>query len=118
MSRSSRSIDEAFEALADPTRRSILELLRRRGIMTAGAIAAAHADISRPGVSRHLRILREAGLVIDEEAGRERLYRLNVAALARVHRDWFARFAPMWEQSLQQLKRNVEGGSAARGKTA
>jgi DNA-binding transcriptional ArsR family regulator len=111
MSKRAQAVSDAFHALADPTRRDILDLLRRRGTQTAGAIAAAHDDISRPGISRHLRILREAGLVIAEEAGRERLYRLNVAALARVHRDWFARFAPMWEDSLAQLKANVEGES-------
>jgi DNA-binding transcriptional ArsR family regulator len=109
MSRRAQSVDGAFQALADPTRRDILDMLRRRGSMTAGAIASAHADISRPGISRHLRVLREAGLVMAEESGRERVYRLNVAAIARVHRDWFARFAPMWEESLAQLKRNVEG---------
>jgi DNA-binding transcriptional ArsR family regulator len=109
VTRRAKTMDDAFQALADPTRRDILDLLRRRGSMTAGAIAEANAAISRPGVSRHLRVLREAGLVIAEDSGRERLYRLNVAALARVHRDWFARFAPMWEDSLAQLKRNVEG---------
>jgi DNA-binding transcriptional ArsR family regulator len=109
MSRRAQSVDGAFQALADATRRDILDMLRRRGPMTAGSIASAHAAISRPGISRHLRVLREAGLVIAEDSGRERLYRLNVAAIARVHRDWFARFAPMWEESLAQLKRNVEG---------
>jgi DNA-binding transcriptional ArsR family regulator len=102
-------VDDAFQALADPTRRDILDMLRRRGTLTAGAIASAYADVSRPGISRHLRVLREAGLVIADEAGRERRYRLNVPALARVHREWFARFAPMWEDSLAQLKANVEG---------
>jgi DNA-binding transcriptional ArsR family regulator len=111
MSNRAQSVSDAFQALADPTRREILELLRRRGTLAAGAIAAAHSDVSRPGISRHLRVLREAGLVVAEESGRERLYRLNVAALARVHRDWFARFAPMWEESLAQLKANVEGES-------
>ncbi len=114
MSRRTQAVDDAFQALSDPTRRDILDLLRRRGTLTAGAIATAHAEISRPGVSRHLRILREAGLVIAEESGRERCYRLNVAALASVHRDWFARFTPMWEDSLTQLKSNVEGTTRKR----
>jgi DNA-binding transcriptional ArsR family regulator len=113
VSKRAQAVDEAFQALADPTRRDILDLLRRRGMLTAGAIAVAHDAISRPGVSRHLRILREAGLVIAEESGRERCYRLNVAAFARVHRDWFARFTPMWEDSLAQLKTNVEGTARA-----
>ena len=70
---------------------------------------AAFPEISRPAVSRHLRVLREANLVIADESGRERHYRLNVAAFARVQRDWFARFAPLWERSLEQLKATVEG---------
>ncbi|HET6614324.1 MAG TPA: metalloregulator ArsR/SmtB family transcription factor [Dehalococcoidia bacterium] len=109
MSERAKAVDEAFQALADATRRDILDLLRRRGTLPAGAIAAAYPEISRPAVSRHLRVLREAGLVIADESGRERHYRLNVAAFARVQRDWFARFAPLWERSLEQLKSTVEG---------
>ena len=103
-----KAIDDAFQALADPTRREILDLLRRRGALPAGAIAGAFPAISRPAVSRHLRVLRGAGLVIGDESGRERHYRLNVAGFARVQRDWFARFAPLWERSLEQLKGTVE----------
>ena len=99
---------DPFEALADPTRREILDLLRRGGTRTAGELAAAFPRISRPAVSRHLRVLREAGFVIAEEAGREWRYRLNAAALARMHRDWFARFTPLWEASLEQLKQRTE----------
>lgn len=104
-----RAAADAFAALADPTRRAILDLLRERGTMTAGQIGAAHPHISRPGVSRHLRVLRESNLVIAEEHGRERRYRLNLAALARMHRDWFARFIPLWDESLARLKQQVEG---------
>jgi len=103
-----RAAHDPFEALADPTRRAILDLLRRRETRTAGELAAAFPRISRPAVSRHLRVLREAGFVIAEEAGRERRYRLNAAALARMHRDWFARFTPLWEASLAQLKQRAE----------
>lgn len=116
MSDRSNDVDHAFQALADATRRDILDLLRRKGSLTAGAIAAAFPEISRPAVSRHLRVLREANLVIADESGRERHYRLNVAAFARVQRDWFARFAPLWERSLEQLKSRVEG--EARRKSA
>ena len=102
---------DPFEALADPTRRAILDVLRRRGTRTAGELAAAFPRISRPAVSRHLRVLREAGFVIAEEAGREWHYRLNAAALARMHRDWFARFTPLWDASLEQLKQRTEEGT-------
>ena len=108
MSARGSAAHDPFEALADPTRRAILDLLRRRETRTAGELAAAFPRISRPAVSRHLRVLREAGFVIAEEAGRERRYRLNAAALARMHRDWFARFTPLWEASLAQLKQRAE----------
>ena len=71
-------MDVAF-AIADPVRRDILMLLRD-GVMTAGAIAAGF-DISRPAISRHLRVLRESGLVVDEARGRQRFYRLDTAPL-------------------------------------
>jgi DNA-binding transcriptional ArsR family regulator len=107
---------DPFEALADPTRREILDLLRRSETRTAGELSAAFPHISRPAVSRHLRVLREAGLVIAEESGREWHYRLNAPALARMHRDWFARFTPLWETSLQQLKRRTESAARRRGR--
>lgn len=73
-------MDAVAQALADPIRRDILRMLRERPL-TAGAIGGAFA-VSRPAVSRHLRVLREAGLVRDEARGREREYRLDLAALA------------------------------------
>jgi len=100
---------DPFDALADPTRRGVLELLRERGVATAGEIADAFPHISRPAVSRHLRVLRECGIVIAERTGRERRYRIDASALASHYRDFFERFAPMWEDVLQRLKRQVEG---------
>ena len=70
---------DVASAIADPVRREIL-LVLRAGPLPAGEIAARF-DISRPAVSRHLRVLREAGLVRDEVAGRQRIYRLDVAPL-------------------------------------
>jgi DNA-binding transcriptional ArsR family regulator len=72
----------ALQALADPIRREILRKIRDAPL-PAGAIAAAFS-VSRPAVSRHLRVLREAGLVSAEVSGRERVYRLEVAPLAKV----------------------------------
>ncbi len=74
---------DPFDALADPTRRSILEMLRRGETRTAGAIAKEFPNISRPAVSPHLRVLRQAGLVTAEGVGREQRYRINGAALAK-----------------------------------
>jgi len=99
---------DPFEAIADPTRRAILALLGRRGETTAGAIAAAFPRMTRPAVSRHLRILRESGLVVVHASGRERRYALDVRALHELHRSWFEQFAPLWDQTLRRLKRRVE----------
>jgi DNA-binding transcriptional ArsR family regulator len=99
---------DPFDALADPTRRGVLELLRKRGVATAGEIAEAFPGISRPAVSRHLRVLRESGIVVAEQAGREWRYRIDARALASHYRDFFERFAPMWEDTLQRLKQQVE----------
>ena len=104
---SSRS-ESVFEAVADPTRRGILDLLRRRDTMTAGEIAAAFPGISRPAVSRHLRVLRDAGLVHAQEAGREWHYRLDPGPLRAVQDEWLATFAPLWQTSLRRLKQRVE----------
>jgi DNA-binding transcriptional ArsR family regulator len=82
---------DAVEAIADPVRREILERLRS-GPQPAGAISGWFA-ISRPAVSRHLRVLRETGLVVDEPTGRRRVYRLETAPLAELDA-WLAQFRP------------------------
>ena len=105
---------DAFGALADPTRRSILELLREQRTLTAGAIASRYPRVSRAAVSKHLRVLREARLVKARERGREWHYSIEPAPLEAIYREYLARFAPLWEDSLRQLKRQAEeGGDAA-----
>jgi DNA-binding transcriptional ArsR family regulator len=99
---------DPFEAIADPTRRAILALLGERGEMTAGAIATAFPRITRPAVSRHLRILRESGLVTSLSSGRERRYALDARALRDLHQSWFDQFVPLWEKALRNLKRRAE----------
>jgi DNA-binding transcriptional ArsR family regulator len=109
--------DLVFGALADPTRRSILELLREREHMIAGEIADRFPRMSRPAVSKHLRVLREAGLVRSEERGREHRYALDARPLADLQRGWLEQFAPHWERSLEQLKEQAEtraGGAGGR----
>lgn len=101
---------DPFEALADPTRRAILRFLADAGEQPAGAIAAQFPWITRPAVSRHLRILRESTLVTAARVGKQQRYALNAAALNRLHREWFASFAPLWEEALQNLKRSVDAG--------
>ena len=86
---------EAFAALADPTRRGILELLAV-GERSAGEIAG-HFRISRPAVSRHLRVLREAGLATAREEAQRRMYRIEPAPLAELDA-WLERFRPLPER--------------------
>ena len=100
--------DRVFGALTDATRRSILDLLREQEHMTAGEIADRFPRISRPAVSKHLRVLREAGLVHAEERGRENHYTLDSRPLADIQLGWLDRFAPHWERSLGELKRQAE----------
>jgi DNA-binding transcriptional ArsR family regulator len=95
---------DAVGAIADPVRRDILVLLRS-GPLTAGAIAARF-DISRPAVSRHLRVLRESGLVVDRAEGRQRVYRLDVAPLVEVDA-WLGQFRPGWSGRLDALETEV-----------
>jgi DNA-binding transcriptional ArsR family regulator len=95
---------EVVTAIADPVRREILAILRA-GPLTAGAIAERFA-ISRPAVSRHLRVLREHGLVIDEPRGRERVYRLDVAPLAELDA-WLEQFRDRWRHRLDALDTEV-----------
>ena len=107
-SATSSAPDAAFAALADPTRRRVLELLRDREQMTAGELAAAFPEVSRPSVSKHLRILRHARLVTVTQSGREWHYRLNTPPLATIHYTWMSTFVPLFDESLQRLKIRVE----------
>ena len=100
---------DVFGALADPTRRSILEFVRDRPGVNAGEIAGRFPRISRAAVSKHLGVLRRARLVRARERGREVRYTLDAAPLAEVYRDWLAKFEPLWQESLERLKRQVEG---------
>lgn len=99
---------DVVAALADPVRRDILVMLRR-GPLPAGAIAEAF-PISRPAVSRHLRVLREHGLIVEESAakdGRERLYRLETAPLGEIEA-WLAQFRNDWPAMLDALETEVQ----------
>lgn len=89
---------DAARAIDDPVRRRVLEMLRVAPL-TAGEIASRF-EISRPAVSRHLRVLRETGLVVDEVRGRERVYRLDARPLAELDA-WLAPFRPAWRERLE-----------------
>ena len=94
-----------FRAIADPTRRAILDLLREQG-RPAGDIARSF-PVSRPAISRHLRLLRRASLVREHREGRRRIYRLNPGPLSDVD-DWLEPYREAWTERLERLKTFVE----------
>ena len=97
--------DAIFRAIADPTRREILGLLRGRQ-QTVGEIAG-NFRMSRPAVSKHLRLLRSAGLIVTRQDGTSRLCGLNAKPL-RVIDDWLREYEAFWSATMQSLKSYVE----------
>ena len=99
------SPEATFQALADPTRRAVLDLLRQ-GSQPAGRIAQAF-PISRPAISKHLRLLRRAHLVEQRREGRHRFYQLNPDPLRAVD-SWLEQYRSFWSANLANLKTFVE----------
>src|SRR5215467_9816297 len=97
--------DVVFRAVADPTRREILRLLRN-GRRSVGDLASNFTQ-SRPAISKHLRLLRVAGLVVTHERGTTRLCELNAKPLRAID-DWLRNYEAPWRTSLRSLKRYVE----------
>jgi DNA-binding transcriptional ArsR family regulator len=97
-----------FEALADPTRRRLLELLAERE-RSAGELAGEFT-VSRPAVSRHLRVLRDAGLVRWREDAQRRIYALRPQPLAELD-EWLDRYRRFWPDALDRLERHLEKGA-------
>jgi len=104
-----RATKATFQALADPTRRAVLDLLRR-GAQPAGQIAGAF-PVSRPAISKHLRLLRRAHLVREHREGRHRVYHLNPEPLRAVD-SWIEQYRVFWAASLNHLKAFVEADYA------
>lgn len=96
-------MDQALRAVADPTRRAILRLVRDNEV-SAGDLARHFPELSRPAVSQHLRVLGEAGLVVARRSGNRRLYRLRVDGLADAGRF----FDDLWPDRLDRLKNAAE----------
>lgn len=109
------STEATFHALADPTRRAVLDLLRR-GAQPAGQIAEAF-PVSRPAISKHLRQLRRARLVMEHRRGRHRFYQLNPEPLKAVD-SWLEDYRRFWRINLANLKTFVEGEYARELETA
>lgn len=104
--RQATAADTVYRAIADPTRRAILDRLRA-GPANAGALAADFRT-SRPAVSKHLKVLRDARLVIDTRLGRERVYEIDPVPLQSVA-GWLEGYRAFWQASLDRLKRHLEG---------
>jgi DNA-binding transcriptional ArsR family regulator len=107
-------MEAALRALADESRRTMLETLSR-GPATAGELAAL-LPIARPGVSRHLRVLREAGLVEVQQDAQRRVYSLRLEPLAEID-EWLGRYRALWEQRLDALHTEIARGKHERRST-
>jgi DNA-binding transcriptional ArsR family regulator len=104
-------MEAVLRALADESRRTMLETLTR-GPATAGELAAL-LPIARPGVSRHLRVLREAGLVEVRHEAQRRVYSLRLEPLTEVD-EWLARYRALWEHRMDALHTEVARGKRER----
>lgn len=96
--------DQVFRALADPTRRALLDMLRSEDANVSTLVAAF--DVSQSAISQHLKVLRDARLVSERKAGRENIYTLEPAPLAEAY-DWIAHYAAFWESRLVKLGKHL-----------
>jgi DNA-binding transcriptional ArsR family regulator len=97
---------DVFNAIAEPRRRQIIELLARRGSLAVGALVLA-MGLPQPAVSKHLSVLRKVGVVLVIKEGRQRLYRLDAQQLKVVH-DWSKSFEQLWSHQLDRIKQRAE----------
>jgi uncharacterized protein YndB with AHSA1/START domain len=101
-------MDEVFRALADPTRRSLLDELFKQDGQTLTALEE-RSPLTRFGVMKHLRVLEEAGLVTTRKRGREKLHFLNPVPIRLVHDRWVSKYAAPWAAALTEIKHDLEG---------
>jgi DNA-binding transcriptional ArsR family regulator len=97
---------DVFNAIAEPRRRQIIDLLARRGSLAVGALALA-LGLPQPAVSKHLGVLRKVGIVSADRSGQQRVYRLNSEELKPVY-DWVKTFERFWTQHLDRIKSRAE----------
>src|SRR6202522_189382 len=100
-------VDEVFKALADPTRRDLLDELYREDGQTLGMLEERFS-MTRFGVMKHLKVLEEAGLVVTRKHGREKLHFLNAVPIRLVHDRWVSKYAEPWAAALSGLKHKLE----------
>ncbi|MCE9599191.1 MAG: metalloregulator ArsR/SmtB family transcription factor [Spirochaetia bacterium] len=100
-------LDIVWKALSDPTRRAILDLLRR-GPRATTEIVEAFPAMTRHAVMKHIEGLREAGLVHTREEGRRRINSINAVPIRRIYERWMGPFAELWSSALLRIKEDVE----------
>jgi DNA-binding transcriptional ArsR family regulator len=100
-------MDEVFRALADPTRRKLLDQLFAQDGQTLGALER-RLPMTRFGVMKHLRVLEEANLVVTRKRGREKLHFLNPVPIRLVYERWVSKYAEPWVSALTDIKRELE----------
>src|ERR1700727_3170617 len=100
-------MDEVFRALADPTRRSLLDELFKNDGQTLSALEE-RLPMTRFGVMKHLKVLEEAGLVVTKKRGREKLHFLNDVPIRLVHDRWVSKYSEPWVATLSDLKQRLE----------
>ena len=97
-----------FRALADPSRRLLLDRLYERDGQTLGQLCAAMPDMTRFGVMKHLAVLEEAQLITTRKVGREKFHFLNPVPIREIHDRWISKYAEPWAAALVGLKRELE----------
>jgi DNA-binding transcriptional ArsR family regulator len=100
-------MDEVFKALADPTRRALLDELFERDGQSLSALEG-RLPLSRFGVMKHLKVLEGAGLVTTRRRGREKLHFLNPVPIRQIQERWTAKYAEPWASALIELKNEIE----------
>ena len=108
-----KDLDHVFKALADPTRRAILDLLRD-GPKQTTQIVEQFPELSRFGVMKHLDVLREANLVTTRSEGRRRVNSLNVSPIRDILERWISKYEAYWTNSLLRVRDNAESADEAK----
>ena len=102
-------LDAVWKALSDPTRRAILDLLRR-GPRATTDIVEAFPHLTRFGVMKHIDVLRNAGLINTREEGRQRVNSLNAVPIRQIYERWVSRYEELWADNLLRLREDVQAG--------
>jgi len=110
-------MDRVWKALADETRRAILDFLRM-GPRTTTEIVERFPQLSRFGVMKHLDVLRDAGLILTREEGRRRINTLNAVPIRKIYERWVSKYAGSWADALLRVQEDAEQAAEAQQQTA